>query len=701
MKIIGRMTIVLAITITGCTNQKIEYPVTQKCDQKDDYFGTIVEDPYRWLENDTSAETAAWVKAENEVTFKYLDKIPFRSEIREHLKEQWNYPKVSSPFKLNGRWMQYKNSGLQNQSVLYLLKNYDDTVGTILLDPNKLSDDGTVALTDIEVSNDGKTLIYSIARGGSDWNEIMFMDIDSRTGLEDHLKWIKFSGIEAYKDGIIYNRYPEPKKGDELTAMNENCMVYFHKIGTGQSEDALIYSDPAHPIRINSISTDESGEYLFLYGSEGTSGNTIAFRKEGDKRFTPIVDDFENNTYLVEVINGKFYLYTDIDAPRYRLVAVDPKNVARSAWTEIIPEDDCVLEGVSALHDKLIAFYLKDAHTLVKVFDNNGKYLYDIDNEAVGSISGFGGKKDDTLTFYSFTSYNVPSITYKYDVDHNVSTEFYRSKIKFDSENYITKQVFFNSKDGTRIPMFLTYRKDIELNGKNPTMLYGYGGFNSSLTPSFAISRLPLLERGGIYAVVNLRGGGEYGEDWHKAGTKMNKQNVFDDCIAAAEYLIDNKYTSPEYLALSGGSNGGLLVGAVINQRPDLFAVALPAVGVMDMLRYHKFTIGKHWAVDYGTSEDSKEMFEYLYGYSPLHTIKENVEYPAILVTTADHDDRVVPAHSFKYAATLQEKYHGDKPVLIRIESQAGHGAGKPTEKSINEIADVMSFMFYNMPKKK
>lgn len=687
---------ILLFNSCGTKQVKINYPETKKIEHSDNYFGTDVKDPYRWLEDDNSAETEEWVKAQNKVTFEYLNNIPFRNKMKDRLLSQWDYPKTSAPFKVNERYMMFKNSGLQNQSVLYLLDNIDDKEGTILLDPNTLSDDGTVALTDYTVSKDNKTLIYSIARGGSDWNEIFFLDIDSKKPLDDHIKWIKFSGLTPYKDGVIYSRYPEPKKGDELSAANENAMVYYHKIGTDQSEDVLLYSDPKHPLRSFGIDISDDDKYAFLYTSESTSGNALAFKKVDDKDYKNISNlEFKNDYYIIDVIDDVFYMITNENASNYKIVAVDPKNPT-SNWKDIIPEKDYKLGGANILQNKIFAQYIKDAYSKVEVYDLSGKYLYDVDIE-IGSVGGFGGKNTDTTTFYSYTSYYTPAITYKYDIVNNKSEEYDRSKVKFDSENYTTEQVFFTSKDGTKVPMFITYNKNIKLDGKNPTLLYGYGGFNISLGPRFSTSRIPLLENNGILVEVNLRGGGEYGKKWHEQGTLMNKQNVFDDCIAAAEYLIEHKYTSPEYLAIQGGSNGGLLVGAVVNQRPDLFKVALPAVGVMDMLRYHKFTIGRHWATDYGTSEDSKEMFEYLYSYSPLHNIKPNVEYPAILVTTGDHDDRVVPAHSFKYAATLQDTYKGNNPVLIRIETMAGHGSGKPTEKIIEEITDEWAFMFYNM----
>jgi len=693
--------ILLSMTslLLSCNRQteKIQYPETKQVEHFDEYFGVQVADPFRWLEDDMSEETAEWVKAQNQLTFSFLDKIPFRTKMKERLTEQWDYPKFSAPFKMSDRWMMYKNTGLQNQSVLYLLKDMDDKEGEILIDPNTFSEDGTVSLSGINITKDGKTLIYSISRGGSDWREFMFMDIDSREMLPDHLKWIKFSGISTYQDGIFYSRFPEPKAGDALKGTNENCMVYFHKLGTPQEKDILIYSEPNNPKRSFGIYATEDEKYLFLNTTESTSGNALAFKKSTDKNFTPIVTDFEKDYHVVDVINNEIYIITNDEASNYRLIAAPVKDPAnRNLWKDVISERDYVLRGISYVGEKLIANYMKDAHSYIEIFDIYGKNSFPLD-VPVGSIGGFGGEPKDKITFYSYTSFNTPSIIYKYDIENNVSTEYSRSLIKFDSDKYVTEQVFFESKDGTKIPMFLTYKKGIKLNGKNPTLLYGYGGFNHAITPGFSISRVPLLENDAVLAIVNLRGGGEYGEKWHKAGTLMQKQNVFDDCIAAAEYLIANKYTSPKYLALQGGSNGGLLVGAVINQRPELFAVGLPAVGVMDMLRYQHFTIGRYWATDYGTSEESKEMFEYLYGYSPLHNIKEGVEYPAMFVTTGDHDDRVVPAHSFKYIATLQQKQAGDKPVMIRIETQAGHGAGKPTSKIIDEIVDEWAFMFYNM----
>ncbi len=675
-----------------------DYPETKKQNVVDDYFGVSVEDPYRWLENDTTAETEAWVKAQNKVTFGYLDSIPFRDDIRKRLKEIWDYPKMSAPYHRGDYYFIYKNDGLQNQSVLYYKENLDDKA-KVLLDPNKLSDDGTVALAGTSVSDDGKYLAYGISRSGSDWKEYYVREIESGNDLEDKIKWIKFSGVSWYKDGFFYSRYPEPKDGSELSAMNTDNKIYYHKLGDKQADDKLIYEDPEHPGWSFSAGTTDDNKYMIISASESTSGNALYIKnlEKGQKDVTKIITGFDNDYWVIDHINGRLYVMTNDGAPRYRLVAIDPDNPDRENWENVIPEKDFVLRSVSPIGGKLIAKYMKDAHSVVKVFDMAGDYQYDVDIPVLGTVGGFGGEKEDDVTFYTVTSFTTPATVYKYDIDKNESELYRESQIDFDASKYETKQVFYESKDGTEVPMFIVHKKGIELDGSNPAILYGYGGFNISLTPSFSITRLLWLEQGGIYAMANLRGGGEYGEEWHKAGTKMNKQNVFDDFIAAAEYLIDNDFTNSDKLAIMGGSNGGLLVGAVTNQRPELFEVAVPSVGVMDMLRYHLFTIGKFWASDYGTSSDSKEMFEYLYSYSPLHNISEDKEYPAVLVKTADHDDRVVPAHSFKYIATLQEKYDGENPVMIRIETKAGHGAGKPTEKIIDEYADVYAFIFDNM----
>ncbi len=672
---------------------KVEYPETKKCDTVDHYFGVAVPDPYRWLEDDYSEETANWVKAQNEVTDKFLSQIPYREKMKQHLKDIMNYPKEGAPWKKGDRYFFYRNDGLQNQSVLYY-KNSLDGKAVELLDPNKLSNDGTVALSTLGISDDGNYLGYAISRNGSDWQEIYVKNITTGEVLSDHLVWVKFSGIAWKDDGFFYSRFPEPK--NELSGVNENGKLYYHKVGTDQKEDKLAYEDRTNP-NLSFSAEVVNKRYLVIYGSESTSGNSLYYKdlSNPNTQFVKLVTDFKDDYSVVDEIDGNFLVFTNHDAPAYKLVKIPLDNPTN--WTDVIPQSKDILTGVSHLGKKLIANYNKDAHSVVKIFDENGKFLDNLDNDIIGSIGGFGGEAEDTETFYTVTSYITPAAIYRYDVTNNKSTIYKKSEIKFNSDEYVTEQKFFTSKDGTKVPMFITYKKGTKMNGKNPTLLYGYGGFNISLTPSFSTTRILWLEQGGVLAVVNLRGGGEYGKEWHEAGTKMKKQNVFDDCIAAAEYLIAQGYTSKEKLALQGGSNGGLLVGAVVNQRPDLFAVAIPQVGVMDMLRYHKFTIGRYWATDYGTSEDSKEMFEYLYKYSPLHSIQNGKEYPAILVTTADHDDRVVPAHSFKYAAALQNSDIGDKPHLIRIESNAGHGGGKPLDKTIEEVTDMFSFIFFNM----
>ena len=685
--------------ITSCHQQKkiepVQYPETKKCDTVDNYFGTAVPDPYRWLEDDYSEETANWVKAQNAVTQQFLSQIPYREQMKSHLMEIMNYPKEGAPWKKGDRYFFYRNDGLQNQSVLYY-KNTLDGEAVELLDPNKLSDDGTVALSTLDISDDGNYLGYAISRNGSDWQEIYVKNIETGEVLNDHLVWVKFSGIAWKDDGFFYSRFPEPK--NELSSVNENGKLYYHKIGTEQSADQLAYEDRTNPNL--SFSADVVNKrYLVIYGSESTSGNSLYF-KDLDKKnaqFVKVVTTFEDDYSVVDELEGNLLVMTNHDAPEYKVVSIPMDNPAPENWKDIIPAAKEVLAGVSHIGKRLIANYTKDARSLVKIFDESGKFLDNLDNDMIGSIGGFAGEPEETETFYTVTSYITPATIYRYDITNNKSTLYKKSEINFNSDNYTTEQVFYTSKDGTKVPMFITHKKGIKMDGNNPTLLYGYGGFNISLTPGFSVTRIAWLEQGGVLAVANLRGGGEYGRAWHEAGTKLQKQNVFDDCIAAAEYLIAQGYTSPEKLALQGGSNGGLLVGAVVNQRPDLFAVAIPQVGVMDMLRYHKFTIGRYWAVDYGTSEDSKEMFEYLYKYSPLHSIQNGVEYPAILVTTADHDDRVVPAHSFKYVAALQNSDIGDRPHLIRIESNAGHGGGKPLDKTIAEVTDMFSFIFFNM----
>ena len=692
------------ITLFGCNQQPKQperysvkaYPETRKdTTVVDDYFGTKVADPYRWLENDTSAETAKWVKEQNEVTQDYLSHIPFRSALKDRLTQLVNYERYSMPSKKHGRYIYSKNDGLQNQSVIYMQETLDGEP-TVLLDPNKLSDDGTVALSTLGISDDGNYLGYAISRNGSDWQEIYVKNIATGEVLDDHLVWVKFSGIAWKDDGFFYSRFPEPK--NELSGVNENGKLYYHKVGTDQKADQLAYEDRTNP-DLSFSAEVVNKRYLVIYGSESTSGNCLYYKdlKNPKAQFVKVVTDFTDDYSVIDEIDGHFLVMTNHNAPEYKVISIPMDNPAPANWKDLIPASKEVLAGVSHIGKRLIANYTKDARSLVRIFDESGKLLGNLDNEVIGTISGFAGEADDTETFYTVTSYITPATIYRYDIANNKSILYKKSEINFNSDEYVTEQKFFTSKDGTKVPMFITHKKGIKMDGSNPTLLYGYGGFNISLTPGFSVTRIAWLEQGGVLAVANLRGGGEYGKKWHEAGTKMKKQNVFDDCIAAAEYLIAQGYTNKDKLALQGGSNGGLLVGAVVNQRPDLFAVAIPQVGVMDMLRYHKFTIGRYWAVDYGTSEDSKEMFEYLYKYSPLHSIQNGKEYPAILVTTADHDDRVVPAHSFKYAAALQNSDIGDRPHLIRIESNAGHGGGKPLDKTIEETVDIFSFIFFNM----
>ncbi len=677
---------------------KLTYPQTKKVDTTDVYFATKVADPYRWLEDDMSDETKAWVVEQNKVTDGFLEKIPFRKTIENRLTEIWNYEKMGAPFKESELIIYSKNDGLQNQSTYYYKKSEDDEE-KILIDPNKLSEDGTVSLGTFSISKDGKYLAYAISRGGSDWREIYIKEIETGKLLEDHIKWVKFSGIAWYKNGFFYSRFEEPKEGDELKGENLSPKIYYHQLGDPIKKDKVIFEDPEHPGRMAMAGVTEDEKYLIIGQMESTSGNALYIKSlDSEKsKIVKVVTNFESDNQLLDHSNGEFLVSTNYKAPKKRIVKFTLDKPSQDDWVDIIPEQNDVLSGASIVGERIIAQYLKDAHNIVKVYDLAGEYMHDVELPTIGSVGGFSGKKEDNETFFSFNSFVYPSAIYKYNIAENKSELYWKPQIDIEFDNYETKQVFFESKDGTKVPMFLIHKKGLELDGSNPTFLYGYGGFNISLTPSFSVSRMVLLENGGIFAMVNLRGGGEYGKEWHQAGTKLQKQNVFDDCISAAEYLVNKKYTSPGKLALMGGSNGGLLVGAVVNQRPDLFKVAMPAVGVMDMLRYHKFTIGRFWASDYGTSEDSKEMFEYLYKYSPIHNIKEGVNYPAVMVLTADHDDRVVPAHSFKYIAQLQDKYNGDNPVVIRIESKAGHGAGKPTSKKIEEAADIWSFMFYNM----
>jgi len=677
---------------------KYEYPQTKKVDTVDNYFGTEVADPYRWLEDDNSEETKAWVVEQNKLTYSYLDSIPFRDKIKNRITEIYNYERYSTPFKKGEKYFFFKNDGLQSQSVFYIQDDLESEA-TVLLDPNKLSEDGTVALSDISISKDGKYLAYSIARSGSDWNEIFVKNIETGETLDDHIMWVKFSGISWYKDGFFYSRYAEPKQGEELTTKNENQKVYYHKIGDQQVTDKLTFENPANPKRGYGASVSEDEKLLILSEWESTSGNGLYY-KELDKENAEVINlftGFDNDYNFVDYIDGKILIQTNLNAPKYKLISIDIKNGGTAETAkDIIPEKENVLSSCGIGNNKIVANYMQDAHSKVEIYNLEGKFVQELELPSLGTIGGFSMEKDENIAFYKFTSFTIPGITYRYNFDENTSEIFRKPEIDIDLTQYETKQVFYPSKDGTKIPMFIVHKKGITLDGNNPTLLYGYGGFNISLTPSFSVTRMIWLENGGVLAVANLRGGGEYGEEWHKAGTLLNKQNVFDDFIAAAEYLISEKYTSSQRLAIQGGSNGGLLIGAVTNQRPELFKVALPAVGVLDMLRYHLFTIGAAWATDYGLSSE-EEHFNNLYKYSPLHNIKEGVDYPAVMVTTGDHDDRVVPAHSFKYIATLQAKHTGTNPVMIRIETKAGHGAGKPTAKVIEEAADIYSFIFFNM----
>ena len=679
---------------------KLKYTKTKKVDTVTNYFGTDVKDPYRWLEDDRSEETGAWVENQNEVTYGYLDKIPFRDELKERLTSIWNYEKVGAPFKEGDYTYFYKNDGLQNQYVIYRYKTGDDpSTAKIFLDPNTFKDDGTISLGNVSFSKNGKIAAYSISEGGSDWRKILVMNTETKKIVEDTLIDVKFSGISWYKnEGFYYSSYDKPE-GSELSAKTDQHKLYYHKLGTSQKEDQLIFGGIAsEKHRYVGGNVSEDSKYLTITAQISTSGNKL-FLKDLSKEDSPLItilDHTKSTTYIMENVGTKLFLVTNLDAPNKKIVTVDASNPISENWVDFIPETKNVLSP-STGGGFFFAEYMIDAVSKVMQYDYNGKLIRDVKLPGIGTINGFGSKKKETELYYSFTNYVTPGSSYKYDIKTGVSELFRKSKIDFDSDNFESKQIFYTSKDGTKVPMIITHKKGLKLNGKNPTILYGYGGFNISLTPSFSITNSVWMEQGGVYAVPNLRGGGEYGKEWHDAGTQQKKQNVFDDFIAAAEYLIANNYTSKDYLAIRGGSNGGLLVGAVMTQRPDLIKVALPAVGVLDMLRYHTFTAGAGWAYDYGTSEDNKEMFEYLKGYSPVHNVKKGVKYPATLITTGDHDDRVVPAHSFKFAAELQEKQSGNNPVLIRIETDAGHGAGTPVSKTIEQYADIFGFTLYSM----
>lgn len=694
--------VLAAIVLFACNEQqpKLDYPVTKKGEVKDTYFGVEVADPYRWLEDDHSDETAEWVKAENKVTYSYLNQIPYREELKEKLSSIWNYEKVGAPFK-EGDWTYfYKNDGLQNQYVVYRYKTgEDESTAEVFLDPNTFAEDGTTSLDALRFSENGKIAAYSISEGGSDWRKIIIMDTDSKTQIGDTLIDVKFTGISWKGDeGFFYSSYDKPE-GSELSAKTDQHKLYYHKLGTAQNEDELIFGGtPEEKHRYVGGGVTDDNRYLVITASVSTSGNKLFIKdltKPNSKLITVIGTD-ESDTYVIDNVGTKLYLVTNLNAPNQRVVTTDISNPTPENWVDFIPETENVLSPSTGC-GYFFAEYMIDAVSKVFQYDYDGKMIREVELPGVGSVAGFGAKKKATEMYYTFTNYITPGNIYQYDFETGKSELYRKPAIDFNPNDFESKQVFYASKDGTKIPMIITYKKGTELNGKNPTILYGYGGFNVSLPPSFSVTNAVWLEQGGVYAVANLRGGGEYGKKWHDAGTKMQKQNVFDDFIAAAEYLIAENYTSSDYLAIRGGSNGGLLVGAVMTQRPELMKVALPAVGVLDMLRYHTFTAGAGWAYDYGTAEDSKEMFEYLKAYSPVHNVKAGVEYPATLVTTGDHDDRVVPAHSFKFAAELQAKQAGNNPVLIRIETDAGHGAGTPVSKTIEQYADIYGFTLWNM----
>ena len=695
MKKVILSTMIISSSLLSFGQSAIKYPATKKIDKVDVYFGNSIPDPFRWLEDDRSAETAEWVKEQNKVTFDYLAAIPFRNTIKARMEKLWNYEKVSAPFKEGDYTYYYKNNGLQNQSVMYR----KDAKGAeeLFLDPNTFSKDATTSLDGVSFSKDGSLVAYSISEAGSDWRKVIFIDAKTKQSIGEPLVDVKFSGLSwKGNEGIFYSSYEKPK-GSELSAKTDQHRLFFHKLGTKQAEDAILFGDQEKRRYVGGYVSDDN-RYLFISAANSTSGNEL-YLKYLSVPNSPIVaihKGFEYDVDVLDNIGTTLFIVTNLKAPNKRIVTVDVANPGVENWKDLIPETEQVLNPSTGA-GYIFANYMKDAVSVVKQFDYKGKLIRTIALPGVGTASGFGGKAKDKELYFSFTNYVTPGTTYTFFPDSGKSSVYVKPKVDFVSENYESKQVFFTSKDGTKVPMIITHKKGLQLNGKNPTILYGYGGFNVSLTPSFSIANAVWLEMGGIYAVANMRGGGEYGKKWHDAGTKMQKQNVFDDFIAAGEYLITQKYTSSDFLAIRGGSNGGLLVGAVMTQRPDLIKVALPAVGVLDMLRYHTFTAGAGWAYDYGTAEDSKEMFNYLKGYSPVHNVKSGVKYPATLVTTGDHDDRVVPAHSFKFAAELQEKQTGSNPVLIRIETNAGHGAGKPVSKTIEEAADIQAFTLFNM----
>ncbi|MDN3484075.1 prolyl oligopeptidase family serine peptidase [Pseudoalteromonas sp. APC 3224] len=675
----------------------LDYPETKKGAVVDTYFGETVADPYRWLEDDMSDETAQWVKTQNKLTFSYLEQVPYRDTLKQRLEKLMNYEKISAPFTEGDYTYFYKNDGLQNQYVLYRSK--DGGEAEVFLDPNTFSEDGTTSMSGLSFSEDGSLLAYQISEGGSDWRKIIVIDTETKEQVEQALVDVKFSGVSwLANDGFYYSSYDKPE-GSELSAKTDQHKVYYHKLGQDQGEDTLVFGDTAEQKhRYVGAKATKDGRFLFISASVSTSGNKLFIKDltKPDSEFVTVVGNTDSDTSVIDNEGSKLFLVTNLNAPNKKVVTVDASNPQPENWQDFIPETENVL-NVTLGGNTFFANYMVDAISKVKQYNKQGELIREISLPGVGTASGFGGKKEQTTLYYSFTNYKTPGTTYSFDVQSGESKVYRKSGIDFNSDNYTSEQVFYTSKDGTKVPMIITYKSDIKLDGSNPTILYGYGGFNISLTPRFSPTTAAWLEQGGVYAVANIRGGGEYGKEWHKAGTQLQKQNVFDDFIAAAEYLQDKKYTSKKRLALRGGSNGGLLVGAVMTQRPDLFQVALPAVGVLDMLRYHTFTAGAGWAYDYGTSDQSKEMFDYLKGYSPIHNVKAGVEYPATMITTGDHDDRVVPSHSFKFAAELQANQAGTNPTLIRIETNAGHGAGTPTSKIIDLYADMYGFTLYNM----
>ncbi|MDR1053275.1 MAG: prolyl oligopeptidase family serine peptidase [Planctomycetaceae bacterium] len=698
--LITTFSVVIFVTIiTSCCTVIAAYPPVRQEGQTDTYFDTQISDPYRWMETNNTKELSDWIEAENKLSRKYLDEIGFRGDLKKRLTEVINYPRYSVPWTKNGKTFYLKNNGLQNQSVLYVLDK-PKSEPRILIDPNKFSDDGTVSLGSISVSKNADYVAYSISKSGSDWKEIKVRKIATCEDLPDKIEWVKFSGIAWRGDGFFYSRYDAPPASEFLTSKNENHKIFFHKLNSQQNDDTLIREDKTHPLRTRQAQTDFDEKFLFISESESTYGNSLEFKNltATDSKLRKIVSDFKSSQDVITVVDGKFYMLTDRDAPKKRLVAIDPAKPEQENWTNIIPESDSLLSSVQHIGGKLIATFLKDASDEVLVYDLQGKKIREINLPTFGN-AGFSGEKDSPDFFQSFTSFVYPTVIYRTNIETGESNVHFPAAIDINPDDYITERVWYTNSDNKKVPIFLVYKKGLKKDGLNPTLLYGYGGFNISLSPSFSALRLPFLERGGIYAVAILRGGGEYGEEWHKDGTKLKKQNVFDDFIAAAEFLIEKRYTSSSKLAILGGSNGGLLVAATALKRPDLFKVAVPRVGVLDMLRYHKFTIGWAWATDYGTSEDNKEMFDYLLKYSPLHNVKPNVNYPAMLIMTSDHDDRVVPAHSFKFAATMQQKSTSKRPIYIRIETKAGHGAGKPISKQIDEEADVWSFILDQLEK--